>query len=345
MRRLAFLRTRLLAALTLCLTLAAGAPARAEYLDADETARRMGRGVNILGYDGIWDGGTDAPFRQRYFRMLHEAGFRHVRINLHAFQYMDAAHRVSETVLERLDWVLDQAVAAGLVPVVDEHDFELCQRDPAGCAARLKAFWTQISLRYAGRYPSAVFEILNEPGGGMDLETWNAILADTLRIIRRHNPLRVVVAAALNIEAPLARRMPRLPEGDRKIIVTVHYYAPMAFTHQGAPWSPEHRDVAARDWGSPAEERAVAADLEEVAAWARAARRPIYLGEFGVYDRAPVAARARYAAFLTRTAERLGWPWAYWQFDHDFALYDTDRARWVAPLLKALVPEGGAAPR
>ncbi|HLN37275.1 MAG TPA: glycoside hydrolase family 5 protein, partial [Xanthobacteraceae bacterium] len=49
---------------------------------AAATAARMAGGVNILGYDGIWDGGVDAPFKQRYFKMIRDAGFRHVRINL-----------------------------------------------------------------------------------------------------------------------------------------------------------------------------------------------------------------------------------------------------------------------
>ena len=30
-----------------------------------------------------------------------------------------------------------------------------------------------------------------------------------------------------------------LPEADRNIVVTVHYYEPFPFTHQGAPWMPE----------------------------------------------------------------------------------------------------------
>lgn len=333
--------TRWIASLILTLGLAfltAASPASAQGSAAHETARRMGRGVNVLGYDGIWNGGVDAPFRERYFKMLYDAGFRHVRINLHAFQYMDKEHRVDAKVLDKLDWVFGQAIAAGLIPVVDEHDFADCQRDPATCATRLKAFWTQLSVRYAGRYPSVVFEILNEPGGGMSLETWNTLLAETIAIVRLLNPERTIIAAALNVEAPIANRMPRLPERDSNIIVTVHYYQPMAFTHQGAPWSSEHKNRTGVPWGSRADEAQAAADLEEVAAWAKAERRPIYLGEFGVYDRAPIAARARYAGFLARTAERLGWPWAYWQFGHDFALYDTDRERWVGPLLKALVP-------
>ena len=48
--------------------------------------------------------------------------------------------------------------------------------------------------------------------------------------------------------------------------------------------------------------------------------------------------RARYTAAVARTAERLGWSWAYWQFDSDFVVYDIGKDAWVEPLKKALVP-------
>jgi endoglucanase len=326
--------------LALAFLVAACGSGAAETSPAEAAARRLGRGVNILGYDGIWDGHTDAPFRVKYFRKIREAGFQHVRINLHAFRHMDGANRMDPAVLARLDRVLEQAIAAGLIPVLDVHDFAPCQRNPETCAAQLKAFWIEVAKRYAKRFPSAVYEILNEPGGAMTLARWNALQTECIRLIRRHDPGRTIVAALLNVEAPLASRIPALPAEDRNIIVAVHYYQPMAFTHQGAPWSPAFAEVAGIDWGSREDAARVTADFEAVAAWARAEGRPIYLGEFGAYDRAPTQARARYAAHLARTAERLGWPWAYWQFDHDFAVFDTDTETWLRPLLDALVPPG-----
>ncbi|WP_204307889.1 hypothetical protein, partial [Klebsiella pneumoniae] len=45
-----------------------------------EVAAKLGRGVNILGYDGLWEGGVNAPFRMQHLRLIRQAGFRHVRI-------------------------------------------------------------------------------------------------------------------------------------------------------------------------------------------------------------------------------------------------------------------------
>ena len=45
-----------------------------------------------------------------------------------------------------------------------------------------------------------------------------------------------------------------------------------------------------------------------------------------------------YVNHIARTAEAMGWAWAYWQFDSDFIVYDIDKDRWVEPILKALIP-------
>jgi endoglucanase len=129
-----------------------------------------------------------------------------------------------------------------------------------------------------------------------------------------------------------------LPAGDTNLIVTVHYYKPMEFTHQGAPWS-SAKDKSGIVWPrDDADRAAVSNDFAKVAAWAKANNRPIHLGEFGAYDKAPMDSRIRYADFVARTAESHGWSWAWWQFDSDFILYDIDRAAWNEPILRALIP-------
>jgi endoglucanase len=47
--------------------------------------------------------------------------------------------------------------------------------------------------------------------------------------------------------------------------------------------------------------------------------------------------RARYTAFVARTAEKHGFSWAYWQFDSDFIVYNIDKESWVEPILDALM--------
>ncbi|MCK1410688.1 cellulase family glycosylhydrolase [Bradyrhizobium sp. 76] len=308
---------------------------------AAQTAARdmpkLGRGINILGYDGIWEGGQNAPFRLDNLIAIKKAGFAHARINFFGFKFMGPGNVLDEIVLRRLDAVIEEILARKLVPIVDEHDTHLCQRDVSECAEKLKAFWRQIAERYAGKYPALVFEVLNEPGGEMTSAGWNSLLNECLGIIRRTNLERPVIAAVLNTdEIPVDELV--LPAEDRHLIVTFHYYAPIRFTHQGAPWSPTFSRIGPLDWGSPEDEAKAAADFRKMSLWADKEHRPVYVGEFGVYERAPFDSRQRYLSFVARSADRLGWSWAYWQFDHDFAAFDSERQSWKPGILRALMP-------
>jgi endoglucanase len=302
--------------------------------------RRMGRGVNIIGYDPIWKDFGQARFKERHFTLLRQAGFQTVRINLHAFSHMDTAagHRLSAEWFRTLDWAVDRALSNGLRVILDLHHFIEMARDPAGLKPRFLDFWRQVAPHYRDAPEDVVFEILNEPNGGLTPEMWNGYLAEALAVIRETNPRRTVIVGPgfWNGIAHLGELS--LPENDRNLVVTVHYYLPMEFTHQGAPWSAGTKDLSGIPWGTDEEKRRVEEDFGKAQAWAAAHRRPVLLGEFGAYDKGEMDSRARYTAHVARTAESLGWAWTYWQFDSDFILYDIDRDAWVGQILKALVP-------
>ena len=102
-----------------------------------------------------------------------------------------------------------------------------------------------------------------------------------------------------------------------------------------------HVDVPAYrkfDEGTDKERQAVEQDFESVQAWAKREHRPIYLGEFGTYEKGDMDSRVRWTAFIARQAERRGWSWAYWQFAGDFVLFDMASQQWVQPIRKALMP-------
>jgi endoglucanase len=90
--------------------------------------------------------------------------------------------------------------------------------------------------------------------------------------------------------------------------------------------------------GTETETAAIQRDFAGVQAWAEGHNRPIYLGEFGAYDKADMESRVRYTRAIAREAERLGWSWGYWQFDSAFVVYDIERDQWVEPILHALIP-------
>ncbi len=48
--------------------------------------------------------------------------------------------------------------------------------------------------------------------------------------------------------------------------------------------------------------------------------------------------RARWTAFVARSAEGRGFSWAYWEFGAGFGVYDRESEAWVEPIRQALIP-------
>lgn len=323
----------------LALLTALSSTARSAPADVFAQNQRLGRGVNIIGYDPLWRSPDQARFQTEHFRLLKEAGFQSVRVNLHPFRHMggEPDWALRDTWFTTLDWAVKEATAQGLMVILDFHEFEAMGKDAEGNREKFLAFWRQLSTHCASAGDNVVFEILNEPSKKLTPALWNEYLRDALAVIREKNPTRTVIVgpAFWNSVDHLAEL--ELPEADRNLIVTVHYYKPMEFTHQGASWAGQ-QDKSGVTWGTELDRKKVQDDFAKVATWAKTHNRPIFLGEFGAYDKAPMESRVRYTEAVARTAESLGWSWAYWQFDNDFILYDIKARRWVEPIRAALIP-------
>jgi endoglucanase len=317
---------------------AQAAPPAFEPITPEQQVARMGRGVNVLGYDPYWQDGP-AHFQAKHFAEIKKAGFSTLRVNLQAFKHMDRDGRLDPVWLKKLDWVVQTALANGLIVILDEHDFDACSNDLNFCRIALRNFWVQVATRYRDTPNTVLFELLNEPHALLTPEVWNGLLADMIKVVRETNPERTLVIGPASWNSLSELDELRLPEEDRNIVVTVHYYQPMEFTHQGATWAGE-RLKALHDvtWGTPADRARIDADFDRVQRWSQAHHRPIFLGEFGALENSPVEMRALYDSSVARAAEKRGWTWAYWQFVGNFIVWDMKADGWVSPILDALVP-------
>jgi endoglucanase len=310
-------------------------------IDPWEQIKAMRRGVNIIGYDPMWHDFEKARFKERHFQRIHDGGFQTVRINLQAFSHMDSANRLAPAWFKTLDWAVKTALENGLSVILDEHDFNICGSNAEACRPRLMAFWEEVAEHYKDAPNGVTFEILNEPNSQVTAQIWNAWIREALAIIRKSNPARnIIIGPASWNNIHYLDRL-ELPDDDRNIVVTVHYYLPMNFTHQGARWNKSTADLSGVTWGSEAEKRKIEEDFAGVQQWSKAQNRPILLGEFGAYDRggADMDSRVRYTSHVARTVESLGWAWTYWQFDSDFIVYDMATDDWVQPIWRALIPK------
>ncbi len=321
------------------------APPSQEPLDAFAMNARIGRGFNMgnaleASYEGEWG----MVIKDEYFKIIADAGFNSIRLPItwSAHSMQSPPFTIDLDFFKRVDHVVQEALKNGLVVVLNNHHFDALNNNPEANQAWLEALWRQIAEHYRN-YPDEVFfEILNEPHGAFNNNAplWNRMAADVLKIIRASNPYRMVVIGPVQWNS--IRLLPTLdlPEEDRGLIATFHYYDPFQFTHQGAEWAgAEAMNWLGTKWmGSATERKAITDAFDAAAAWAKRVNRPLYLGEFGAYYKADDNSRYRWTDFVARYAEKLGISWTYWEFGAGFGAYDRQRNEWRPLLLKALMP-------
>ena len=306
---------------------------------AFEQNKRLGRGVNIIGYDPLWKDSSKARMKARHFKLIKEAGFNNVRIVIAPFRFSmgDSAYTIKSDFFVTLDWAIKEALKNKLMAIVDFHEHGAMGKDPLGTKPKLLAMWRQIAEHCKGYSNDVLFEIANEPN--MKPEIWNAIHQEAYQILRASNPARTIIIGTINGNQIKFLPDLTLPEKDRNIIVAIHYYSPMQFTHQGAPWSVRNKDLSGIKWTqTKAEEDSVKADFDFAQQWSIRNNRPLTLGEFGAYDKADMDSRIKWTNYIARQAEARNWSWSYWQFDSDFILYDMNKDEWVEAIKKALIP-------
>jgi len=306
----------------------------------------LGRGINLgNALEAPKEGDWGVTLKAEYFAKIKAAGFNNVRIpvrwSAHAAQ--EAPYTIEPQFLARVDWAVREALKNRLVPVVNMHNYDELCKDPDGNRGRFVALWRQIAEHFRSFPPELILELFNEPNGKLDAAHWNPLLAETLDEVRQSNPAREVIIGPTSWNSINDLDRLQLPDSDRHLIVTVHYYSPFQFTHQGASWVGQASQgwLGTRWTGSPAEQKAVLADLDKAIAWAVAHRRPIYLGEFGAYSRADMDSRARWTRFVADAALERKMGFAYWEFCSGFGAYNSQNDTWIGPLKEALLGEKG----
>ena len=185
---------------------------------------------------------------------------------------------------------------------------------------------------------SVFFEVLNEPNDKLTAEIWNDYLAEAIELIRQTNPNRTLIIGTAEWGGLGALEKLVLPEDDRNIIVTYHYYNPFQFTHQGAEWVSDSDQWLGKTWtGTANQKNAVNQEFDRAVLWAEQHNRPLFMGEFGAYRKADMPSRYSWTSYVARAAEQRDISWAYWEFCSGFGIYDSSSRQWNS-LLNALIP-------
>jgi endoglucanase len=315
----------------------------------DHSLPALGRGINFGNMlesprEGDWGRKVEDSDIDR----VAAAGFDTIRLPVRFSNHADMAppYRLDPVFLARIDHIVDRALADHLNIILDQHNYSQLTGDPldaheaavdpALVEDRMIALWSQIAGHFHGRPKSVLFELMNEPHKDMTAERWNRLMPRILKAVRAKEPDRAVIVGPTDWNNAKDLAKLDLPE-DPALIVTIHNYEPFDFTHQGAKWV-EHTPPLGKTCCDEKQIARLTAPLDIAVAWGKEHHVPIYLGEFGAYNRADLDSRVNFTRAMRQAAEDRGLSWAYWEYNAGFGLYNPKAGQWVEPLKEALLP-------
>ena len=278
------------------------------------------------------------------FVRIRAAGFDTVRIPVRwsnkTRQQPDYA--IDPEWLARVTEVVDQALAADLNVILNDHNFEALHEQPQANRDKLAAIWRQVAAHFADRPVGRLwFEIENEPHGALTNDNLVATLTPALAAIRATNPDRPVVIGGSNWSGIDSLATLELPE-DPNVHPTFHYYEPFEFPPQGATWAGQVPKARTRDYGTRADAERLATDVAKLEAYiARTGLTP-FMGETGSYDGGTsLAERIQYHAAVREAFAPTGIGTCAWAYTNTFPFWDREKGQWLPGLRAAFgLPEG-----
>ncbi len=183
------------------------------------------------------EGAWGMTLEENYFQLVKDAGFSAIRLPVKwsAHALSAAPYTIDPTFLKRVDWAVSNATSRGLSIIVNMHNYDQLLTEPAAHLERFVSIWKQLAEHYKSRNDQVFFEILNEPNGKLE-PLWNDYASKVLAVIRQSNPTRAVIVGP-NGWNSIGRLGELSLPSDPNLIVTVHFYDPFSFTHQGAEWA------------------------------------------------------------------------------------------------------------
>ncbi|MGB0906355.1 MAG: glycoside hydrolase family 5 protein [Maricaulaceae bacterium] len=285
--------------------------------------------------EGDW---YNYKIRKKDIKNVAEAGFDTIRMPVRVSHHTapNAPYKISDTLLNRMDEVVNWGLEYDLQVIVDVHHYVELNENADLHEPRLEAIWDQLARHYAAAPSNLIFELINEPFGDMTVKRTDALNSRLLKRVRQDNPDRWVIIGSAEW-GTLNGLIKSTPPNDPKIISTFHYYSPFKYTHQGAEWTPKPMPMGEK-WGTQKDKDTITKEFKKAKRWADKQGNPLLLGEFGVIKNLSNYERARWTRHVRETAEANQMGWCYWDMMGGFKVWDRDEERWIPPVLYALIP-------
>ena len=296
------------------------------------------------------------------FARLEELGFDHVRIPIDEEQFWDEQGNKLQEAWDLLTWALDECRQHNLRAIVDLHIIRAHYFNAVNEGAANTLFtseeaqqglinlWSQLQdvlINYSNDW--VAYEFMNEPVAD-EHEQWNQLVAKVHKALREREPNRTLVIGSNRWQGHETMKYLRVPEGDKNIILSFHYYNPMLLTHYGAYWTPlrdykgkvnypgvlvsQEDYEAAFDGTKPEIEQYTKTEwnreriheqMADAIHVADSLGLQLFCGEWGVYE--PVDRELAYAwtRDMLSVFDEFNIAWTTWCYDADFGFWDQEK--------------------
>ena len=312
------------------------------------------------------------------FARLEELGFDFVRIPIDEVQFWDEQGNKLPEAWDLLNNALDWSKEHNLRAIVDLHIIRshyfnaVNEGDKAAntlftsdeAQEGLINLWRQLSEFLKDRSCDWVaYEFMNEPVAE-EHEQWNQLVAKVHKALRELEPQRTLVIGSNRWQGHETMKYLKVPEGDKNIVLSFHYYNPMLLTHYGAWWSPlcaaykgkvNYPGVLVSKEDYDAAPDAIKPELKQYTeeVWnidkireqfkdaIEAAKKydlQLFCGEWGVYE--PVDRELAYNWYrdMLTVFDEFNIAWTTWCYDADFGFWDQQRHTYKdRPLVELLM--------
>jgi aryl-phospho-beta-D-glucosidase BglC (GH1 family) len=274
-------------------------------------------------------------------------GFDHVRVPVDSYLFFDGDENPIKSRLANLDRAVDLAARSRLKFILDlhecpGHDFADSTKSPVqklfsddAYVRKAEKIWACLAERY-GPDGHVLFEALNEPVAPT-AKIWNDVKDRLCREIRRHAKSSTVITGSNMWNWP-STFSELTPFDDGNVVYSVHFYEPLLFTHQNAPWLCEPETKIARtypsDYGAGFSRKygmvmsagawdrgRFVEEFGQVNAFRKKYNVPIICNEFGVYAQVELQAQLRWHGDLLSALKEMEIGFSYWNYKNlDFGI-------------------------
>ena len=184
------------------------------------------------------------------FDSIAAMGFDHVRIPIDEEQMYDENMNRNEEAFTLLNNAIKWSIENQLRVIVDlhivrSHHFNDENATPntlfqdKEAQEKVYSIWADLQ-KDLRKYPtdSVAYEFLNEPKAP-SCNQWNEMVGEFINRIRKEEPNRYLVIGSNWWNSPGTIDSLSIPENEKNVILSFHFYTPALITHYRAPWNDE----------------------------------------------------------------------------------------------------------